>query len=219
MLCFVHTPFSSRIKLISWQIAAAGDGESNMWQHHSKHLLRIITLRRQAYGTEVYDFIVWTICAIDIYALLSANGTGAFIEAILEQKMLPKPERCLPPISSGKDSVIYPEEHNFLAVLSLNQEVSLVALQVGQLARDLRAEVIQRQYGNVTEVASETQFLAERKFRIAELRSRMFDSESTWIEKFRGNWDWISGPESSPPRVFAWSKHVSFRHIFQRPLY
>jgi hypothetical protein len=42
----------------SKQIAAAGHRESNMWQHHSNQLLRIITLRRQFQGVEPYDFIV-----------------------------------------------------------------------------------------------------------------------------------------------------------------
>ena len=71
----------------SSQIAAAGHRESNMWQHHSDQLLRIIIHRRQEYGIEAHDFIVWNICSIDIYALLSASGTGAFVESLLRQNM------------------------------------------------------------------------------------------------------------------------------------
>jgi hypothetical protein len=52
------------------QIAAA-EHESNMWQHHSNQLLRIITLRRQSQNTEPYHFIVSCL-----------SGTGDFVQEI-----------------------------------------------------------------------------------------------------------------------------------------
>lgn len=88
---------------------------------------------------ENYGFIVWTICSVHIHALLSISGTGALAEALLNQNMLPASEGCLPPASAGLSPVIYPEGQNiFPKILKLNQKVTLLRLQVGQLARDLR---------------------------------------------------------------------------------
>jgi hypothetical protein len=84
------------------------------------------------------------ICRIDVYALLSANGTGMFVEALLKQNMLPPPERCLPTFP-GQTDAFFPEERAYFpALIKLNQEVLLLALQVGQIARDLRSETTQR---------------------------------------------------------------------------
>jgi hypothetical protein len=45
-------------------MGAAEHRESNMRQHHSDRLLRIITLRRQFQSVELYDFIVSYLCFI-----------------------------------------------------------------------------------------------------------------------------------------------------------
>jgi hypothetical protein len=195
--------------LLLYEIAAAGDRESNMWQHHIDQLLWIITLRQQAYSVEKYGFIVWTICSIDIYALLSISGTGALAEALLKQNILPTPEGCLPPASAGNSPVIYPEEQDFFpAILKLNQEVTLLGLQVRQLARSLRDEAFRRQYGSRNQTVSEEMFLLNRKTRVQNLHCLMQHSKNSWRSQHPDYWTWLS--ESRPPRVIARITHVCY---------
>jgi hypothetical protein len=190
----------------SLKIAAVGHRES-MWGHHIDQLLKIITLRRHAYGAETYDFIVWTICAIDIYALLSVSGTGTFVELLLKQNMMPMPERCLTPLPHGQSLVIYPEEQSFFpAVLKLNQEVILLALRVGQEAAKLRAEAAQRRYGSEHQSVSGEMFIMNRRARIQELHRLMEHSRDAWRSQYPTYWTWLS--QSRLPRVFAWITHV-----------
>ena len=199
--------FFTHFILLLYEIAAAGDRESNIWQHHIDQLLRIITLRQHAYGVEKYGFIVWTICSIDIYALLSISGTGALTEILVKQNMVPGPEDCLPSASAGLPPVVYIEEQNFFpAILKLNQEVTLLGLQVGQLARSLRGEAIQKQYGSGNQTVSEEMFLMDRKTRIQNLHRLMQHFETSWQSQHHDYWTWLS--ESQPPRVFARLTHV-----------
>ncbi|KAF4633729.1 hypothetical protein G7Y89_g4387 [Cudoniella acicularis] len=93
--------------LLLYEIAAAGRRETNMWQHHSNQLLRIVTLRRQAYGREPFGFIVWTIFRIDIYALLSMAATGVFAQ-VLKDNVLLASESCLTPPMPGRQGFFHP---------------------------------------------------------------------------------------------------------------
>ncbi len=83
----------THLLLLFYEIAASGQREISMWQHHCDQLLRIITFRRQVHFVDHYDFITWIVYCIDVYALLSASGTGTFVEAVLQQNILPSPER------------------------------------------------------------------------------------------------------------------------------
>jgi hypothetical protein len=106
------------------------------------------------------------ICRINVYALLSANGTAMFVEALLKQNMLPSLERCLPNLPGPKDTFFPQERAYFPALIRLNQEVLFLALQVGQIARDLRAETTQRLFGDLTRMIPESIFLMGRRARI-----------------------------------------------------
>jgi hypothetical protein len=172
--------------------------------------LKIVTLRRQAYGIETYDFLVWLVCRIDIYALLSTSGTGTFVEVLLKENMLPVAERTLPPISPGMDLVVYPEEQPFFpSLLKLNQEVLLAALRVGQLARDLRAEAKSRQYGIQNQQIPNSLFVMNRRARVQNLHRALESSRSSWMARFPECWNLLGNLESLPHRAFAWLQHVS----------
>jgi hypothetical protein len=190
--------------LLLYEIAAGGNVESNMWQQHCNHLMRIFSLRRQAHGTEAYGFLLWTIFTIDIYALLSTGGTAIFAETV-KQNMLPSPEDCLPsPIFIHPDEQLY-----FPAMAKLNQEVVLLALQVGQLARTLRAETRQ----NFSHQSQ--QILANRRqLRIQELHHLMRVSQTAWRSQWPDYKTMFSGPVPPPQRVFAWTMHVSNYVLF-----
>jgi hypothetical protein len=95
------------------------------------------------------------ICRIDVYALLSANGNGMFVGGLVKQNMLPSPEKFLPPaLETPLDTFLPEEQPYFRGVMKLDQEVLLLALQVGQIARDLRAEATQRLFGGPTRMIS-----------------------------------------------------------------
>lgn len=87
-------------------------------------------------SAEPYDFVVWAVFSIDIYALLSTNGSGNFAEMLRDS--LPLPEACFSPSIPGSHLPTQNAGFYFPAAMKLNQEVHILALQVGQLTRDLR---------------------------------------------------------------------------------
>lgn len=101
--------------LLFYEIAASGQRESNMWQHHCDQLLRIITLRRQVHRVDHYDFITWMVYCIDVYALLSASGTGTFVEVALQQNILPSSER----VGDSRDTMIFLVSVSHLSIITL----------------------------------------------------------------------------------------------------
>lgn len=104
-------------------------------------LLHIVFLRRARFGREPHPFILWWICHIDLYALLSGAGTGQFVRAIMDHQMLPSPDSLLYPIVPEGYSMIYLNEHDSLPVLMrLYAGTFHLAAQLGFLAAELRQE-------------------------------------------------------------------------------
>jgi len=194
----------THLVLLLYEIAAR---EPNMRQHHCDQLLRIISMRRQAHSVDHFDFIIWMIYCIDVYALLSASGTGMFVEVVLKQNMLPLPERCLLPDRPGQPQVICPEEQaHFLAIININQEIVLIALQVGRLGKALRTEASQRRFGGSAHVPGNV-YNMERYSRIQNLHRLILDSKTKWRSQFPDYRTWLRSPENLPPRVFEWKEH------------
>ncbi|KAK0126142.1 hypothetical protein ONS95_007761 [Cadophora gregata] len=194
----------THLVLLFYEISAR---ESNMWQHHCDQLLRIISMRRQTQSIDHFDFIIWMIYCIDVYALLSASGMGMFVEVVLKQNMLPLPERCLLPERVGQPQVIYPEEQSYFPeVISINQEIILIALEAGRLGRALRAEADQRRFGNASPGLEDT-YQMKRYDRIQNLHQILHDSRMKWRSQFPDYWTWLRSPENLPPRVFEWVEH------------
>src|SRR5215469_6635614 len=100
-------------------------------------------MRIQSFGTERYPYIIWWVCNIDLYALLSGAGTGEFLSTMIKSNMLPKPEFQLYPLGPSGYSIIYPEETDSLpAILHLHHETFVLAARLGFLAADLRRESV-----------------------------------------------------------------------------
>lgn len=96
-------------------------------------------MRRSVFGTERFSFIIWWICNVDLYALISGAGTGEFVDAMIKNDMLPGPEYLLYPLGSDGCSVIYPEESgNLPAVLQLYYDTFLLAARLGFVAAEAR---------------------------------------------------------------------------------
>lgn len=102
-------------------------------------LLDLVFLRVQTFGNERFPYIVWWVCNIDLYALLSGIGRGEFLAAVIESHMLPGPESQLYPVTPDGRSVIYSNEQNILpAVLQLHHETFILATRLGFLASEFR---------------------------------------------------------------------------------
>ncbi|KAJ5774619.1 hypothetical protein N7457_009515 [Penicillium paradoxum] len=133
--------FLTHFLLLIYEIAAAEPHGSNLWSHHISRLLHIAFLRRDKYGQEPHPFILWWVCHIDLYALLSGAGTGEFVRAVIEHQMLPGSECLLYPSAPEGYSVIYSDEHESLPVIMrLYHDTFRLAAQLGILATRLRQD-------------------------------------------------------------------------------
>lgn len=95
--------------------------------------------RASTLGTERYPYIIWFVCNIDLYALISGAGKGEFLKAMLENNMLPDSKCQLYPLASSGYSVIYPEENATLPhILQLYYDTFVLASRLAFLASDLR---------------------------------------------------------------------------------
>lgn len=133
--------FLTHFLLLVYDVAAAESGGSNPWAQHLAQLLRISLARRAIFGGEMYPFITWWICNIDLYALYSGAGTGDFVGTMLTNDMMPPPSFHLYPLGMDGSSIMYPEETSTLpSVLQLNYEVTVLAVRLGLLAQELKQE-------------------------------------------------------------------------------
>lgn len=133
--------FLTHFLLLIYEVAAAEPHGSNLWSHHISRLLHIAFLRRNKYGQEPHPFILWWICHIDLYALLSGAGTGEFVRAIIDHQMLPGSDCLLYPSATEGYSVIYAGEHESLpTIMRLYADTFKLTAQLGFLATQLRQD-------------------------------------------------------------------------------
>ncbi|KAJ5157539.1 uncharacterized protein N7482_008639 [Penicillium canariense] len=133
--------FLTHFLLLIYEVAAAEPHGSNLWSHHITRLLHISLLRRSRFGREPHPFILWWICHIDLYALLSGAGNGDFVRAIMDNQMLPGSDCLLYPSMTEGYSMIYADEHDSLpAIMRLYAETFSLATQIGFLGCQLRQE-------------------------------------------------------------------------------
>ncbi|KAJ5217548.1 uncharacterized protein N7469_011173 [Penicillium citrinum] len=131
--------FLTHFLLLIYEVAAAEPHGSNLWSHHISRLLHIAFLRRNKYGREPHPFILWWICHIDLYALLSGAGTGEFVRAIIDHQMLPGSDCLLYPSATEGYSVIYADEHESLpTIMRLYADTFRLTARLGFLATQLR---------------------------------------------------------------------------------
>lgn len=93
------------------------------------------------FGGERYPFLIWWLCNLDMNALFSGAGTGDFVGYMLKNDIVPPPSFHLYPLGIDGSSIVYGEETETLPkILQLNYDVTLLAVRIGLLARELRAE-------------------------------------------------------------------------------
>ena len=123
------SPLFTLFLLTQMQVAAAEEAGSNLWSHHMARLTQISLMRISQFGSEHYPYIVWLVCNIDLYALLSGAGTGEFLKAMLDNNLVPSSVSQLYPVAPSGHSVIYPEEHDTLPSSTLGLSTSTLPLR------------------------------------------------------------------------------------------
>ncbi|TEY73369.1 hypothetical protein BOTCAL_0079g00270 [Botryotinia calthae] len=176
--------------LLLFDVAATGNYEFNLWEHHSSQILRILQLRQQAYGEEPHGFIIIYTLYIDMYALLTTTGTGSFSKTVIEQNMLPAPEDAL--TNRWLNMIFIPEE--FLQMpdlLRMNRELAMIALEMARMGRRLK---------------SEEKDLSMLRLEVNIYRCRSMEHLQGLLAKFRDTWSTFletKTPEASWLREFA----------------
>ena len=98
------------------------------------------------YGHEPYSFIVWWVASIDTHVVLSGMGNGEYIETMLRNNMLPSGMDPQNPYhtydyTSPSCGIASPTGHEALpSALAFHRRISVLAAELGLLARDIRAE-------------------------------------------------------------------------------
>ena len=101
------------------------------------------------YGHEPYSFIVWWVASIDTHVVLSGMGNGEFIETMLRNNLLPSGMDPQNPyhtydFSFPSYGLASPSGHEALpSALAFHRRISILAAELGLLARDIRAEETQ----------------------------------------------------------------------------
>ncbi|OAG42177.1 hypothetical protein AYO21_03631 [Fonsecaea monophora] len=162
--------FLTHFLLLVYEIAAAEAEHSNLWSQHLLTLLQISLLRREALDGEVFPFVVWWICNIDLDALLSGAGSGGYVESLLNNDFIPSPSFHLYPLGLDGSSVLYADEVQVLpTILQLDYEVSILAMRLALLAREFRSDIT----FDGADVLQRNQIVRVRQSRIFELQEAL----------------------------------------------
>ncbi|KAL4930606.1 uncharacterized protein BDV17DRAFT_280586 [Aspergillus undulatus] len=125
--------FLTHFLLLIYQIAfTTPSNVSALWSHHLSRLLQLSLLRHTVSERVRYPLIIWLICQIDLYALMSGSGTGEYIRAAIESNLLPEVESLLRPVGFQGSSILHSEEYNAQSlVMRLYRECFVLATHLG----------------------------------------------------------------------------------------
>ena len=161
---------SRNILLTSLQIAAAEAEHSNLWSQHLSTLLRISLLRREVFGGEIFPYVIWWICNIDLDALFSGASSGEYVGAMVNNDIIPPPSFHLYPLGLDGSSVVYADEVEVLpTVLQLDYEVTVLATRLALLAHEFRHDTT---FSN-TDIMDREQAIRDRQSRIFEFQEAL----------------------------------------------
>ncbi|KAE8376837.1 hypothetical protein BDV26DRAFT_228048 [Aspergillus bertholletiae] len=162
--------------LIHGVMAATPDG-SIFWSHHISQMLEITFMRQSVFGVERFPFVIWWVCYIDLYALLSGTGTGDYVKMVIERDLLPWPEFISSSIGSSGSSITGLHElGNLTLLLRLYKDMFRLAVQLGLVITDLKKPDILYSYTPIN--------LQQRGVDLCEDFKRLWDSSEVrfWAE-------------------------------------
>lgn len=172
-----------------------------MWDYHSDQLLRILRLRHKAYGPERRNFILVWAMYIDVYGLLTTSATGSFTKAIIQEGMLPPPERALEQAKPGDLASGLVLSSDTPQLLKMNRQLTLLALKFGLQAQELRAEASDSQ-------KSVDNTALQQRLSIEDDHTLLADFYSTWSIQLSPSENWLEKLAELPTAIFTLRIHV-----------
>ena len=181
---------------------------SSLWSQHLTHLLRITPTRHDYYGVEPYPFIIWWVCMIDVYAMLSGSGRGEFVDTILRNNLLPAANEH--PLALGilRSSGTYADEvESIRSIMEVNRAISILAANLAQLALETRTLLSPPRSGEPSHTsASRSETLRAQQRKIIE-----------WREHFRRTWNSRTSSQYGPgydQAALPEQVHGIFEHVW-----
>ncbi|KAM3089380.1 hypothetical protein ACMFMG_000982 [Clarireedia jacksonii] len=181
--------------------ATAGHRESNMWDYHSDQLLRILRLRHRTYGPERHNFVLVWAMYIDIYGLLATSSTGFYTTAIIQEGMLPPPEKALEHAKPGHMASGLVHSNDTPQLLRMNRQLTLLALEFGRKAQELRAEAI-KIHDPVNDTALHQQQCIKDEYTL------LADFYSKWSVQLSPSDSWLEELAVLPTAIFTLRIHI-----------
>ncbi len=171
---------------------------------------QIVLHRLQDNFTEPYAFLVWNVCVIDAYALLSDSRKGVFADFIRQTGRI-APQNCLPRLSPGLTGPSLLIEQKLLGLLELDQKIVYLAVEVGTTAHNLRTE----RSGPANK--DNAYVMAGRKERAGLTQACCYGVlDDQGIISVRDGGAWKLGVEKLPYRLRGVYDHVSHSILFKR---
>ncbi|EAW11142.1 uncharacterized protein ACLA_088310 [Aspergillus clavatus NRRL 1] len=159
--------FLTHFLLLAYELAVAELNGSNLWSHHVSRILHISSLRRAMFRIERYPSILWWVCTVDLYALLSGAGTGSFVRAAMENSdLLPEPGLFQLPVRLDGYRSVSPEDDRLRVLFRLHHDTFMLAARFGFLAADSRGVSMPVPYAQQDQGRSEAEQLRDALWRV-----------------------------------------------------
>ncbi|KAL4940809.1 hypothetical protein BDV06DRAFT_15216 [Aspergillus oleicola] len=121
--------FLTHFLLLIYQVAfTTPSNRSNLWSHHMSRLVQLTLLRQTVAERERYPIIIWLICHVDLFALMSGTGSGEYVRAAIENHLL---SEAVSPLNTGP-SMMQPGEYDVQPmIVRLYRECFYLASRLG----------------------------------------------------------------------------------------
>ncbi|KAL4896413.1 putative Zn(II)2Cys6 transcription factor [Aspergillus ambiguus] len=129
--------FFTYFLLLIYEAIAPRTSASTVWSHHAARLMQIYLARQTTLGGERYPFIIWWVCNIDLYALLSGVGTGEFVRPLLDHQLYPGLDFLLYPMEPGHSNYAT-DQDNLSTLLRLYHDMFTLLARMGLFAASAR---------------------------------------------------------------------------------
>ena len=179
---------------------------SSFWSQHLAQLLRITPTRHNLYCMELFPFIVWQVCMIDINAVLSGTGNGEFVETMLRSNLIPSGDEHFLALGLATASLPSISAETLRSIIDFNRTVCILAAHLGLLSREIRENIAHYDLGNHPQPESlQTEILHGRQ-RILDLQARL---RRAWITQMPAQLASSYNNEGLPEIVRGIYEHVS----------
>ena len=125
----------THVLLLVYEMLAADQWRQNMWEIQLAQLGHLFGHRIESFSKERLPYLVWNIVIIDMYAALSASGSGQLIAELLSHDLIPTVKDITMPLVRIEDPLVL---EAYQELLGLMQKIVLYAAQLGRISRGMR---------------------------------------------------------------------------------